>query len=542
MDSILIVDDDHHLREGFERLLLEEGYHVRTASSGEQALSMVREALPDCVIMDVRMPGIDGLTALQALHGLEARLPVIIMTAYANTDTAIEATKLGAFDYVVKPFEIPHVLELLAKAVEAGSRMRAQVSLDVSADTSAPSNIPCADADALVGRSAPMHALYKAIGRVAPTDALVLIRGESGTGKELVARAVYQHSLRARKPFIVINCVAIPDTLLESELFGYEKGAFTGAGSRRIGKIEQASGGTVFLDEIGDMPLNVQAKLLRLLQENQIERLGGREPVHVDVRIIAATNAVLEQAVAEGRFREDLYYRLKVVSLHVPPLRERREDIPLLAQWFVARHAQGMDMHNPGLDKDALDYLQQQPWPGNVRELSHALQKSLVFSRGIPHGPLTVDDVKPARPGLSAAKVWPPASALAAAQGRAASGSEQSSAHVGASTPPVLAAHPPHPAQQGQQGHLAHPPHLAHLAGDPDAILSAFVRDSLAHAEEESAFFEHCMDAMGRAVLREALHQTGGNRSQAARLLGLSRPTLLARMEKYGLRVETHIL
>lgn len=510
MDSILIVDDDHHLREGFERLLLEEGYHVRAASSGEQGLVMVRDALPDCVIMDVRMPGMDGLVALQAMHSIEARLPVIIMTAYANTDTAIEATKLGAFDYVVKPFEIPQVLELLTKAVEAGSRMRAQVQLDASdgspgSDSTPSSHSPALRQDALVGRSAPMHALYKAIGRVAPTDALVLVRGESGTGKELVARAVYQHSLRARKPFIVINCVAIPDTLLESELFGYEKGAFTGAGSRRIGKIEQASGGTVFLDEIGDMPLSVQAKLLRLLQEKQIERLGGRECISVDVRIIAATNAVLEQAVAEGRFREDLYYRLKVVSLHVPPLRDRREDIPLLTQWFLERHARAMDMPNPGLDSEAQDYLTQQLWQGNVRELSNALQKALVFSRGLSHGPLRLEDVKQAIP--------------ARAVSFASSG-------TGVASLPLASAAP-----------RSDPTSTS----DPDAMLAAFVREALEKVEGESPF-EACMDAMGRAVLREALHQTGGNRSQAARLLGLSRPTLLARMEKYGLRVETHIL
>ncbi|MEG2173203.1 MAG: sigma-54 dependent transcriptional regulator [Desulfovibrionaceae bacterium] len=495
MDSILIVDDDHHLREGFERLLLEEGYQVRVASSGEQGMDMVRAALPDCVIMDVRMPGMDGLAALQAMHGIEARLPVIIMTAYSNTDTAIEATKLGAFDYVLKPFEIPHVLELIAKAVEAGSRMRAQVALDVPDGKD--SAVPPPRQDALVGRSAPMHALYKSIGRVAPTDALVLIRGESGTGKELVARAVYQHSLRARKPFMVINCVAIPDTLLESELFGYEKGAFTGAHSRRIGKIEQASGGTVFLDEIGDMPLTVQAKLLRLLQEKQIERLGGREPISVDVRIIAATNAVLELAVAEGRFREDLYYRLKVVSLPVPPLRDRREDIPLLAQWFLERHARAMDMPNPGLDTTALDYLCGQAWQGNVRELSHALQKALVFSRGMPHGPLSKEDVRQAIPAaLVAAPVAP----------------STSSPVVGQSIP-----------------------------ADADTLLAAFVRTSLEASAEECSF-DYFMDVMGRVVLREGLRLTGGNRSHAARLLGLSRPTLLARMEKYGLRVETHIL
>lgn len=531
MDSILIVDDDHHLREGFERLLLEEGYHVRAASSGEQGLEMVREALPDCVIMDVRMPGMDGLAALQAMHTIEARLPVIIMTAYANTDTAIEATKLGAFDYVVKPFEIPHVLELLVKAVESGSRMRAQVALNASGETPAPNaDTRPTRQDALVGRSAPMHALYKAIGRVAPTDALVLVRGESGTGKELVARAVYQHSLRARKPFIVINCVAIPDTLLESELFGYEKGAFTGAGSRRIGKIEQASGGTVFLDEIGDMPLNVQAKLLRLLQEKQIERLGGRECISVDVRIIAATNAVLEQAVSEGRFREDLYYRLKVVSLYVPPLRDRREDIPLLCQWFMERHARAMDMPNPGLDSTAQHYLARQNWQGNVRELSNALQKALVFSRGMAHGPLSQDDVMQAIPVTSGAFRAPGVSGACLAAGTRGAGTNSAQGTSSATLVHLTSESPTPPVNTSFATET-----------DPDILLASLVPHLLEKAEGESPF-EVCMDAMGRAVLREALRQTGGNRSQAARLLGLSRPTLLARMEKYGLRVETHIL
>lgn len=498
MASILIVDDDHHLRDGFERLLLEEGYAVRAASSGEQGLAMVRESLPDCVIMDVRMPGMDGLAALQGMHGIEARLPVIIMTAFANTDTAIEATKLGAFDYIVKPFEIPSVLELLASAVEAGGRMRAQVALDVSGFATGPQSLPCPEdpaTDALVGRSAPMHALYKAIGRVAPTDALVLIRGESGTGKELVARAVYQHSLRARKPFTVINCVAIPETLLESELFGYEKGSFTGAHGRRIGKIEQASGGTIFLDEIGDMPLPVQAKLLRLLQERQIERIGGREPISVDVRILAATNAVLENAVAEGRFREDLYYRLKVVSLYLPPLRDRREDIPLLARWFLARHAHAMGMANPGFEPAAEHYYSSQRWPGNVRELANAVQKALVFSRGMPHRPLRVEDVQQVSPAPVLAPVDPKIIAASTA------------------SPPVVL---------------------------PADALEAYARAALQDSAGQS--FDTIMDAMGRAVLLEALRLTGGNRSQAARLLGLSRPTLLARMEKYALRVETHIL
>ncbi len=472
MGSILIVDDDHHLRQSFTRLLQEEGYTVSSAASGEQGLELARRNPPDCVVMDIRMPGMDGLSAMRAMREMDERLPIIIMTAFSSTDTAIEATKLGAFDYMVKPFEVQDMLDLIREAVEAGRRMKGKVVIAETAEDEV------ADADAIIGKSRAMTDLYKSIGRVAPTDALVLIRGESGTGKELVARAIYQHSARARKPYVVINCVAIPHTLLESELFGYEKGAFTGATARRIGKIEQASGGTVFLDEIGDMPPSVQAKLLRLLQEKQIERLGGRETIDVDVRILAATNADLEAAVSAGTFREDLYYRLKVVSLHLPPLRERKEDIPLLASWFLARQARSMGKTDPGLDAVVGDYLSSLPWPGNVRELSNAMQKALVLCRGAG---LSIDDVRQALP-------------VAPKPQDSAGFSTELSTHI--------------------RGILENSPHNA---------------------------FDALMDFMGHAILREALLLTGGNRSQAARLLGLSRPTLLARMDKYGLKIETSI-
>ena len=393
MGHILIVDDDAQLRQSFEKLLTAEGHTVKTASSGEAAISLVQAAVPDLVIMDVRMPGMSGLEAFRAIHEIEPKLPVIIMTAFGTTDTAIEATKLGAFEYVLKPPEIPDILALISQALEAGRFMRSRVELDVAPDTTA--------ADAIIGKSKPMQEVYKAIGRVAPTDATVLIRGDSGTGKELVARAIYQHSLRSAKPFLIINCVAIPETLLESELFGYEKGAFTGAVNRRVGKFEQAHGGTVFLDEIGDMPFSIQAKILRLLQERSIERLGGREPIPVDVRIIAATNRDLEAALAQGRFREDLYYRLKVVTLWLPPLKERSQDITLLAEYFLARFAKEMSMGNPGTTAEAKLLLQNYPWPGNVRELANAMQKALIFSRGYPIDP---DDVSRAIGGESLAK------------------------------------------------------------------------------------------------------------------------------------------
>jgi nitrogen regulation protein NR(I) len=462
--SVLIVDDDAQLRESFGLLLAREGYAVRTAPTAEAGLEAVRQAMPDLVIMDVRMPGMDGITAFGRLHQLDPRLPVIIMTAYGTAETAIEATKRGAFDFVLKPFDIPAMLELIAKALETGRLARGRVDLGAQ---------ELGGEDALVGQSPAMQELYKAIGRVAATEALVLLRGESGAGKELVARALYQHSGRADKPFVVINCVAIPETLLESELFGYEKGAFTGAATRRVGKIESAAGGTVFLDEIGDMPVSIQAKLLRLLEEKTVERLGGGALSKVDVRIIAATNRNLEEAIAEGRFREDLYYRLKVVTLWLPPLRERAGDVARLAEHFALRHARGLGVPVPRLSEDALAALAAYSWPGNVRELSNVMHKALIFSRGAPVGAAEISQALRGEPGTA--------------------------------------------------------------PGAPDfaAAAAALVRETL--AERQGDAFEALMSRFEALIIAEALAASANNRSQAARLLGLSRPTLLAKIEKHGL-------
>jgi DNA-binding NtrC family response regulator len=470
---ILVVDDDPQLRQSFEKLLTAEGHIVQSAASGEAGLEIVRTAVPELVIMDVRLPGKSGLETFRLIQEIEPKLPVIIMTAYGTTETAIEAIKFGAFDYVLKPFEIPEMLHLIRQALEAGRFMRSPVEMGGGPHARA--------SEAIIGRSKAMQELYKAIGRVAPTDATVLIRGESGTGKELVARAVYQHSLRADKSFLVINCVAIPDTLLESELFGYEKGAFTGAVARRLGKIEQAHGGTVLLDEIGDMPFNIQAKILRLLQARSIERLGGREVVPVDVRIIAATNRDLEAALEKGRFREDLYYRLKVVTLQLPPLRDRKEDIPLLSDYFIARFSVEMEISNPGITEAAKATLSRFDWPGNVRELANTLQKALIFSRG---GPIGREDIT------------------------------QAIRLDGA----------------GSQG------------VDPQNwnAVKKWIRNKLA-AGAGPNIFNDMMDHFAGSVISEALEVTNGNRTRAAELLGMSRPTLLARMEKYRIQTETHV-
>ena len=474
MAEILIVDDDVQLRQSFARLLGEEGYGVRMASSGETGIQAVEDHLPDLVVMDVRMPGIDGIETLQRIQAIDAKLPVVIMTAFGTTETAIEATKQGAFDYVLKPFDVGDMLKIIEQAVSAGRMMHQQVQMGAGPETGG--------ADAIIGQSPAMQKVYKAIGRAAPTDATVLIRGESGTGKELVARAIYQHSRRAGKPFLVINCVAIPETLLESELFGYERGAFTGAASRRLGKFEQAHGGTVFLDEIGDMPMSIQAKILRLLQERSVERLGGQQPIDVDVRIIAATNRDLERALEEERFREDLYYRLKVVTIEMPPLKDRKEDIPLLIDYFLSRFSREMNVNNPGISDNARQGVEQHFWPGNVRELGNTIKKALIFSRGYP---IQAGDIYQAIAGESRD-------------------------------------------DDGGGGM------------DLEAAGRKWIRSMLASGESPD-MFNFLMDQFGRMVVGEALNLTGGNRSRAARLLGMSRPTLQARIEKYNLSLETSV-
>lgn len=472
MATILVIDDDSQLKTSFEKLLKEEGYSVLTAESGEEGLEIVSGRRPDLIITDVRLPGMDGLQTFKAIQKITYKIPVIIMTAFGTTETAIEATKIGAFDYILKPFDIPDMLKLIGMALDTGRFMHARVKIDDDPETTAD--------EAIIGRSPPMQELYKAIGRAAPTDATILIRGESGTGKELVARAVYNHSQRAEKPFLIINCVAIPETLLESELFGYEKGAFTGANQRRIGKFEQAGGGTIFLDEIGDMPSSIQAKILRMLQEKSIERLGGRETIPVDARIIAATNRDLEAAIEEGRFREDLYYRLNVVTLSIPPLRERTGDVPLLVNFYLNKFSRTLKIPNPGLTPEALALVSAYSWPGNVRELVNAMEKCLIFSRGRP---ISKEDV---------------------------------SAQVFGSV-----------YQAGK------------IPGAPEDSIRSWIRQSI------SAGGENLMAEMNNHILKiiisEALNLTGGNRTRAAEMLGISRPTLLSKMDKYKLQLNTSV-
>jgi len=370
--KILIIEDDPGIVMTLRRVLADEGHAVFVETRGDLGLARAGRDAFDLVLTDMKLPGLDGLELIRELHAAKPRLPIILMTAHGTTETAIHATQSGAFDYLLKPFEMPEMLELVEKAI-AGSRLMSEpVGLGE----------PGATRDAIVGNSRAMQGIYKEIGRIASKPVNVLIRGETGTGKELIARAIYQHSDRANAPFVAINCAAIPETLLESELFGHERGAFTGAELRRIGRFEQASHGTIFLDEIGDMTPGTQVKLMRVLQEKCLHRLGGKEPIPVDVRVIAATHRDLEAAIRNRQFREDLYYRLSVVVITLPPLRERREDIPELVKYFLRKYSAELKAPNPAIHPDAIQFLELQTWPGNVRELENAIRKVLLLARG----------------------------------------------------------------------------------------------------------------------------------------------------------------
>jgi nitrogen regulation protein NR(I) len=469
MSEILVVDDDRNILSAFEQLLTEQGYAVRKALHGQEALSLLSDHRPDLIIMDVRMPGLSGLETLRRIKETDRRLPVIVITGYGTMETAVQATKLGAVDYHLKPLNPEEVLDSIAHALESVRLMERPVELDGEA-------LP-EQGDLIVGKSKCMREVYKSVGRVAETDATVLIRGETGTGKELVARAIYQHSRRPAAPLIVVNCVAIPDTLLESEFFGHEKGSFTGAERKKVGKFEQADGGTIFLDEIGDMPLSTQAKLLRVLQDRSFERVGGSERVTVDVRIIAATNRDLETAIQQGQFREDLYHRLRVFTIHLPPLRERRDDIPRLATYFMERFAAEMALDKPVLTEDAVSELRVYSWPGNVRELQNCIQQAVILTRGYP---------------IRSQHILKALSTMAAAD----AGADDT------------------PARFDE--------------------LKQLIQNYLSTYEGRGAHVEF-LETAEKLLLSEAMRLHQGNQTHAAKFLGLARPTLKAKLDKYGL-------
>ena len=371
MNKILVVDDEESVRYSFQRAFGKD-YQIVTAETGEEALSEIERSSPGLVLLDIRMPKMSGLDVLRRIKEGYPELPVILMTAHSDTDTAIEAMKLGAFDYITKPFENQEIRQLIEKGLKAYQMMKDTVLFIGETGERR---------DKIIGSSRIMHEIYKTIGQVAESDTTVLIQGESGTGKELVARAIHNHSRRKEKPFLAVNCAAIPESLLESELFGYEKGAFSGADFRKIGKFEQSNSGAILLDEIGDMSLMTQSKILRVLQDQTIERLGGKETIKVDIRVLAATNQNLEKAVQEKRFREDLFYRLNVITLFLPSLRERVEDIPELVEYFISRFKQEIPSSVQGISPEVLRLFKSYSWPGNVRELENVLKKAFILSK-----------------------------------------------------------------------------------------------------------------------------------------------------------------
>lgn len=387
MPRILCIDDDRTVHVLVRRALKDTDIEVSSCTSAEEALKQVSTDLPDVVLLDVMLPGLSGLEAFKKIQAFDDRLPVIFITASGHSATAIEAMKMGGFDYLTKPLDLDLLETLVNRALE--SRRLASVPVGMH-DILAPDE----KGDAFVGRCPAMQSVFKSIGRVAPQVVPVLIRGESGTGKELVARAIFQYSNRSEQPFLAVNCAALSETLLESELFGHEKGAFTGAHDRRIGKFEQCSGGTIFLDEVGDMSPLVQSKVLRLLQEQKFERVGGNETITTDVRIISATNRDLEQMCEEGEFRNDLYYRLNGFTIWIPPLRNRGDDRLLLIQHFLARLNKELNREVQGIAPDALQRMLDYNWPGNVRELQSVVKQSILQSSGpvllSPHIPAEV--------------------------------------------------------------------------------------------------------------------------------------------------------
>jgi nitrogen regulation protein NR(I) len=478
MSKLLLIDDEADVLYSIRRILDGSDIEVATASSGDDGLKAIPKFKPDLVLMDIRMGGLSGLETLRRIRQMDTKLLVILMTAYGTTQTAIEAMKLGAYDYLLKPFDVLRLKEIVGNALKAARDMRQVVSYQ-----------PLLESEdyelGIVGRSEAMQQVFKLIGQLAAADATALITGESGTGKELVARAIYHHSNRSQQPFLAVNCAAIPEHLLESELFGHERGAFTGATMQRIGKFEQCDKGTIFLDEIGDMTPPTQTKILRVLQSGTFERVGGNTPIRVDVRIIAATNKPLEQAVAARQFREDLFYRLNVVRIHIPPLRERREDIPLLVNYFLKKLAHDQKQPPKSVATSVIKALEKYHWPGNVRELENAIRHAHVMAKGEA---ILLSDLPNEVSGQS---------------GGSATSASASPSKDTASNGAALARQ------------------LFQLARrDPKLKIIPFVE---------------------RELVIQALKETTNNQVHAAKLLGITRATLRKRIEKFGIQREMKI-
>jgi two-component system nitrogen regulation response regulator GlnG len=467
---VLVADDEPSLRWLLDRLLRQAGHAVTVVEDGSAALAAAAAEPFDLAFLDIRMPGLDGLEVLSRLRLQNPETAVIVMTAHGSVRAAVEAMQRGAYDYLAKPFDNDEVLLLVERALSARALAREVVALRTGIQE-------VWEFGALVGKSPRMQEVYKTIGRIASTDVTVLIQGESGTGKEVVARAIHHYSRRAGKPFVAVSCAAIPATLLEAELFGHERGAFTDAHQRRLGRFELASGGTVYLDEVGDMGPELQPKLLRVLQEREFERIGGGEPIRVDVRVMAASNRDLEAMIRDGRFREDLYYRLNVVTLTLPPLRERREDVPFLVDHFLAKYA--TELGERALSAEALDRLVDYGWPGNVRELENVIQHALVMATG----GVILPEHLPIAPGAAA----------------------------------------PLPRE-----------------GTLEQLIAAKLEECVRGlgSRESANLYELVLGLVERPLLRAVLHETGGNQLRAAALLGINRNTLRKKLRQLGLRPE----
>lgn len=474
MPTLLVIDDEPVIQHAVRKAFHPPEYVTISATSAADGLARLAADAPDVVVLDVHLPDADRLEAFDKLKAANSRVPIILVTGHGTTDLAIEAMKRGAFEYLLKPLRYDQLKEAIDKACASNRLMT--VPAVVAPEAAVP-----AQADALVGQCEAMQAVYKAIGRVAETDTTVLILGESGTGKELVARALYQHSKRADKPFLAINCGAIPENLIESELFGHERGAFSGADRKRIGKFEQCRGGTIFLDEVGEMPLLAQVKLLRLLQEQTFERVGGNETITTDVRVIAATNAELEQATTSGRFRSDLYFRLNVFQIKLPPLRDRGGDIALLTDFYLARYAAEFQRRPLIVPPETRAALQGYRWPGNVRELQSVLKQAVLQSGG---SVLLPEDLSITAPP--------------------------------ASTNPT-----PTPSGAGEP-----------LASEWERYINTRLDSG------SNTLYADCLNLMERELLTRILRATGGNQLRAAERLGITRGSLRHKLRTLGITIE----
>jgi Nif-specific regulatory protein len=482
--KILVADDEQNLRRVLVAMLRRDGHDVVQAANGTEAIERLAEV--DVVITDLRMPGSDGMEVLRSAARAFPQVPVIMITAYGSVGQAVEAIKAGAFDYIEKPFEQDSIRAIVEKAIKqaAANRTAPRASMYQPGDPEATGRF------GLVGHSPEIHQIFAIIEQVADTPSTVLITGESGTGKELVAKALHEHSGRRGGPFIKINCAAIPKTLMESELFGYEKGAFTGATSSKPGRFELADGGTLFLDEIGEIPVEMQVKLLRAIQESEFERVGGIKTLKVDVRLVTATNRDLEQETQRGNFREDLYYRLNVVPLQIPPLRKRTGDIPLLVAHIIKRFNERLRKSISGIADDALSALEAHSWPGNIRELENVLERTILFSK----------NTRIERSDLQLAIASEPAHG-------------HPHSHSPAATSGIIPVLPDDEDDDAISGE--------HL-GSPSGSLKDIVRAETSRVERE--------------LIIKALEETGGNVTQAARLLKISRKSLQMKMKELGLR------